>query len=134
MMIVASQASIAATCNRPQRDLSIAGMYIQSRQHHREIYQSPACIYNDACPSHHGGKARRLFLREVVGFFKTQALSEIMRTHDVIWGLVINGPTGGVIHKIEEERAGRVLVVRREHRRALALAEVLADLFKIPHF
>ena len=28
-----------------ERDLSIAGMYIQSRQHKREIYQSPACIY-----------------------------------------------------------------------------------------
>ena len=27
------------------RDLSIAGMYIHSRQHQREIYQSPACIY-----------------------------------------------------------------------------------------
>ena len=27
------------------RDLSIAGMYIHSREREREIYQSPACIY-----------------------------------------------------------------------------------------
>ena len=37
---------VYTTQTASETDLSIAGMYIQRRQHQRRIYQSPACIYN----------------------------------------------------------------------------------------